>query len=953
MISGFDIFKAKLAELVDSYQGNLSIRKGDYDEAALRHDYLDPFWAALGWDTHNEKRFPQQLREVEIESRVEINGRKKRADYIFRTDGISRFICEAKKPTEVLRAGEEYQAQRYAFNLRLLVGTLSTFGDLRVYIVGGKPDSTRPFPYCKRWIASEYVEHADEIWKLLGRDSVSNGSLDRFVASFSKREIGGRPRQGWLIVLDRVRTVDEEFLDFVEQSREHLARFLYRDNHEREWDKDSLNECVQRILDRILFIRICEDRDIDTGRTLESILSSWQSISANRPPLYDRIVGHFRDLDQSFNGALFKRHVSEDLIVADDFLLDFIRELSSEDSPYIFSTMPVEILGSVYERFIGRTAKITKAGPRFELKPELLKADGVYYTPEYIVDFIVGETVGNLVSGKSPSEMARLRFADPACGSGSFLLRVYATLMNEHIKWYTANPDKQRNHCQQDPQGNVQLLRHDKRKILTNCIYGVDLDEQAIEVTMLSLYLKLLEGETKATVAWQQSLFPQERLLPDLSGNVKCGNALVSAGQATLLEEEGDGKAFNWEENFPDIFRNGGFDAVVGNPPYGAELPTEIRGYLSRHFAAGTTDTAALMMLHARRHLTKKKGWNGFIVPKPFTYSSNWKIVRDELLPELKLLVDVGKVWQKVRLEQVIYTLQCGVRTERYSTARRCAREVIPIGEISKQDCAEFEFLLNGVSAADADIALAMRSCGRFLNDFVQNTRGAMFQDAVDDSGKGLRVIGGKQVQQFHVDGQKGFLNPRTRLLDQNAHVQPGSVLVQNIVAHIENPIDHIKISAAIVPDEEASKIVILDTVNQLTNTSRLSSYYFVGLLNSALINWYVYRFVYAKAIRTMHFDGPVTSRIPIPQPGTTNRDWYDRVVLAATRLTSIRSQPEKLLTDTRIAKVQERTAKYMAAIDNAVFQLFGLSDEQIEVVCSAMPSSERGIRTSKVIEDR
>ena len=192
-----------------------------------------------------------------------------------------------------------------------------------------------------------------------------------------------------------MRTVDDEFLSYIENQRISLARDLLEQNKRYEWDDASLNECIQRILDRVLFTRICEDRDIDTEA--QQIVDDWSHIEVNRPPLYSMLIAHFNRLDITFNGALFKQgHESEKLRVSDSFLTSIIQDLSDENSPYLFSTLPCEILGSVYERFIGKTVGVTRGGRLKppDYKPAVRKAGGIYYTPSYIVDYIVKQTVG-------------------------------------------------------------------------------------------------------------------------------------------------------------------------------------------------------------------------------------------------------------------------------------------------------------------------------------------------------------------------------------------------------------------------------------------------------------------------------------------------------------------------------------------------------------------------------
>jgi hypothetical protein len=954
-------FIFQLTALWEKYRHQVMHGRNDgYAEMSLRHDFLDPLWDALGWDTRNAANLPQQIREVELETRVEIGGNKKRADYIFRTDGIERFICEAKRPTEELSRKAAYQAQRYAFNLRVRIAVLTNFEDIQLFIVGGKPDAHDPFPAIKQWHFSEFVQYADELWELLSRERVGAGSLDALVASFRKKPIKGKARQGWLIALERNRTVDTEFLEYIERQRDELAKDLVEENTRFDFDEGTLNECIQRILDRLLFIRICEDRDIDTQHSLERILQDWENIHTARPPLYSRLVAHFHALDEAFNGALFRAgHISEKLHVSDEFLVNIIRDLSSEDSPYLFSTLPVEILGSVYERFIGKVVRITKARRlRVEYKPEVRKGGGVYYTPKYIVDYIVEQTVGKLIAGKSPKELAKLRFVDPACGSGSFLIRVLERIIEEHIRWYTNNPKDIRDQvCYRDGANNLHLTTHLKRQILTQNIFGVDLDRQAIEVTMLSLYLKILEGETRASIGWQQSFFPKERLLPDLTGNIKFGNSLVSTDfslQLVLLHEDiDDVNAMDWKQEFPAIMKSGGFDAVIGNPPYGAELSTKVRDYLVAKFDASTTDTAALMMLNASRALAKKDGWIGFIVPKPFSYSSNWAAVRTALMPEIVQLVDVGKVWSEVKLEQVIYIQHKGLKANGYQSLKRFGHQMTPLCSVSKGDCKRFGFLLNAVTAPELSIAKKILAAGAFLGDFVANTRGGMFQDEVSDRFASRRVIGGKQLVRFGIRGEKGFV-PKRAELPSNAFVQPESILLQNIVAHIENPVDHIKIIGTVVSRDEAEDIVILDTVNQLTNKSALSSKYFLALLLSTLMNWYVYRFIFAKAIRTMHFDGPVTDRIPMKSIKTkAEGKAHDDLANSVTRLTDVLRRLEDAKSEHSVTLLTRQASAMAQALDHTVYRLFGLTSTEIDVIeSSTVPLCRSFFNEQSVLND-
>jgi hypothetical protein len=220
-------FTATLEKLVKSFSKNLAFHKSSgYDEASVRVDFLNPFFRALGWDVENLASAPQSLREVQIETRVSIGGTKKRADYMFRTNGIDRLVFEAKAPHVTLAKKEAYQAQRYAFNLKLLPTTLGNFDTLQFFVVGGKPEQTAPWDICIQWHYTEYVAKARQIWELFSREAVGQGSLDRYIDALPKRSLTGAGRQGWLIKRDRIKTVDKDFLAYIEELRSPRSGFV-------------------------------------------------------------------------------------------------------------------------------------------------------------------------------------------------------------------------------------------------------------------------------------------------------------------------------------------------------------------------------------------------------------------------------------------------------------------------------------------------------------------------------------------------------------------------------------------------------------------------------------------------------------------------------------------------------------------------------------------------------
>lgn len=600
-------------------------RRGAYNETQLRRDFLDPLFTLLGWDVDNRAGYAEAFREVVHEDAVKVGGMTKAPDYSFRIGGRRLFFLEAKKPAVYIK--EEippaYQLRRYAWSAGLQLSVLSDFEEFAVYdgsIKPGpkdKPAKARVF-YCT---FEEYADKWDEIAALFSKEAVLKGGIDRFA-----KKLPGRRGTA---------TVDAEFLAQIENWRELLAKNIALRN---DLDVHALNHAVQATIDRIVFLRICEDRGIEHENRLLAL--------TNGAGIYPRLTQLFRNADDRYNSGLFHFRAEKaragapdaytlDLAIDDKPLKDIIRGLYYPESPYEFSVLPADILGQVYERFLGKVIRLTSGGQaKVEEKPEVKKAGGVYYTPTYIVDYIVRQTVGKLLEGKTPKQAEKLKICDPACGSGSFLIGAYQFLLDWHLKWYAENePHKHaggKNPKLRQSHDGWRLTVAERKRILINSIFGVDIDTQAVEVTKLSLLLKVLEGETGETLGLAQMKLFHERALPNLDANILCGNSLIGTdfydGRLDLDEEERRRiNAFDWQTGFPEVFKAGGFDAVIGNPPYiriqtlKEWAPLEAEHYKAIYQAAskGNYDIYAVFVERGLQ-LLNKQGRLGFILPHKF-----------------------------------------------------------------------------------------------------------------------------------------------------------------------------------------------------------------------------------------------------------------------------------------------------------------------------------------------
>lgn len=596
----------KISELVERFDEQYdSYKKADYNETLTRRDFIDPFFKALGWDIDNEEGYAEAYREVIHEDKVKVGGATKAPDYSFRLVGGKRlFFVEAKKPSVLIKEEIQpaFQVRRYGWSAKLPISIITDFEEFSIYDCTKKPNPTdkASIARIKYLTFREYLKEFDFIWEIFSKEQVLKGSFDKFVQSDTQKK--------------GTTTVDKDFLQSLDSWRTHLATSIAINN--KQFDEDEINFAVQQTIDRIIFLRIAEDRGVEPYGNMKDAL--------NQGDYYQNLFEQFHKADEKYNSGIFdfkKDRISEYLKIENKIIKTILNELYYP-SPYAFDAMPVEILGTAYEQFLGKVIRITPAHhAKIEEKPEVRKAGGVYYTPQYIVEYIVKNTVGKLIDGKTPKAISKIRIVDPACGSGSFLLGAYQHLLDFHKNYYSNNgkPSKGKKDNPLTPEGN--LTTAEKKRILLNNIFGVDIDVNAVEVTKLSLLLKCMEGETSASIAYQLSMF-HERVLPTLDNNIKDGNSLIDTDFYSAELDFGFEKKikpFSWYKSFPEVFKQRGFDCVIGNPPYGAVYDETQKQYFISHYKTveGRYDNFELFIENGIK-LLEKDGLLGFIIPSPF-----------------------------------------------------------------------------------------------------------------------------------------------------------------------------------------------------------------------------------------------------------------------------------------------------------------------------------------------
>ena len=979
--------KQKLRELVERFRRNLDVyKKLAYNEAQVRREFIDPFFEALGWDVSNRQGYAEQYKEVVLEDTIKVGRSTRAPDYSFRIGGQRKFFVEAKKPAVNIKedVSPAYQLRRYAWSAKLPLSVVTDFEEFSVFDCRIKPNPNDK-PSVGRiayYTFDEYLDSDtfDAIYDVFSKEAVLKGGFDKYAES-TKGKKG-------------TAEVDSEFLKEIESWRELLAKNIALRNPDVSIYE--LNYAVQKIIDRIIFLRICEDRAIEPYGQLQT--------QAESGDVYTHLLNHFKLAESKYDSGIFNfdtDRITQGLSIDDRVLKTIIQSLYYPKSPYEFSVLGVEILGNVYEQFLGKVIRLTAGHQaKVETKPEVKKAGGVYYTPQYIVDYIVRNTVGKLVEGKTPEEIAEIKILDPACGSGSFLIGAYSYLLRYHLDWYVNNnPKKHKEAVFQVRENEWYLTTAEKKRILLNNIFGVDIDPQAVEVTKLSLLLKVLEHESRESID-QQVKLGLEGVLPNLEDNIKCGNSLIGpdfygAGQQETLFDEAEMRrvnVFDWNDErkgFGEIMSRGGFNCVIGNPPYFSisTLDEDYFRYLEKEYAeihSGYNDVmyyfiyrgienlnkigiygiiasnyylgnsyAVPLRKYLKKHITKILNFKNFRVFKNANVHTNIIIAsKNPKTDEIDVYQDM--IGNKMNLEKLEsnfnhFILNRKELSEDWVIADdknlklidKIAGDCIPLGELT--------IIKKGATSGNRKIFTVSSKYAAengFESGLLKKSINSKDIDRyfLKNSGKYLIYIDST------IDVDK-YLNIHRYLLSHKKELSQRNEVNKGLYAwyRLERPREKFVFDAKeklVVPyraeknrfafDDQQSfndgggsyAIILKDNIN-------LNLKYVLGILNSDLMNWY-YGFIgKPKGKMREYFNIPM-SKIPIHKIGFSNpaeKAQHDKLVALVENMLEL----QKKYHDARMERDKELYERQIqivdTQIDRLVYDLYGLTEEEIGIV--------------------
>lgn len=987
--------------LVENFERNLdAYRSGKYNETQVRRDFIDPFFKALGWDMDNSAGYAEAYRDVIHEDAIKIGNSVKAPDYSFRIGGQRKFFLEAKKPSVNVKDDVEpaFQLRRYAWSAKLPLSIVTDFEEFAIYDCRAKPNKGDKASKARLFYCTfrDYAEKWDEIAAIFSKDAVLKGSFDKY-ATTSKGKRG-------------TSEVDGAFLEEIEGWRDLLARNIALRNPgltQRE-----LNFAVQQTIDRIIFLRICEDRGIEPYGRLMAL--------QNGVNVYGRLRGMFRDADDRYNSGLFhfKREkgraeapdeLTLNLEIDDKPLKEIFKNLYYPDCPYEFSVLGADILGQVYEQFLGKVIRLT-AGHHavVEDKPEVKKAGGVFYTPAYIVQYIVLHTVGKLLEDKTPKQVKGISILDPACGSGSFLIGAYQYLLDWYLARYVEEGAEKHSkgkeaRLRHSTAGEWRLTTAEKKRILLEHIYGVDIDAQAVEVTKLSLLLKMLEGESDETLNSQMKLF-HERVLPDLEHNIQCGNSLIGPnfydGQLDLDDEVTQRiNVFDWQAAFQQVFKAGGFDAVIGNPPYlnvddtwGKDDPR--LQALKDQYPQVYNDKTDILFYFLAKAIQLSKGYASYIVSRSFLEAYKADKLRKYLSENTAIneIIDFQNyhVFAGVGITTCIVNFACNQKP-RQITTYKLRQNTLPFFDLAKllDDTLLFEKIQTPQANVNAAPWVFVSESIASLNEKIDQFGVPLEKVLVIGQGMqtGLNEIFGErtldEIQRWQApkdmyykraansDIQRYFIRDRGEYLLYLENVPAYNKTPKGIQKHLQENEEKLKSRAAykrgncewwrytwplhkeyydrpriLCPYLASDNRFALDTEQQflsLTDSTVLfeskqpeSLLYLLGLLNSKTLTFRFKSIGKLKSGGILEYFWNSISKLPIRRidfKNTQDVASHTKMVALVEKMLALHQQLAAAKTPQDATLLQRQIDATDRQIDQLVYQLYGLTDEEIVLV--------------------
>lgn len=593
----------------------------DSSEATMRA-WIDEFLSLFGWDVQNTQQVltEHSLGQAERARLHEIGSTNTRPDYTLVNGRVKLAFVDAKSLSVDIENDKSsaFQIRSYGWSIGAPLSVVTNFEYLAIYDCSAMPDVDDEASFARQYFLryDQYVEKIEILETLLSRDNLISGHA-QFV-----RGTGN--------------ALDEKFSAMLGEVRRDLANTILQSNNIT--NTQTLSYYVQTIINRILFIRVCEARDLETDKLLLQFAERgfWNAFKASS----------YAEFYEHYDGPMFRRIASLQSLTIDDDVFDRFLSKLYYPSPYCFDVIPLKTLSDIYDLFLGYELVVNNGDISDALRSEFRKSNGAVTTPAAIVNQVIESTIEETALSNMPTtEILHLKIADIACGSGVFLIGVFDHLVRELEKRIARGDELAPGYVAHIGNRSVLTLAG-RRAIVNHCLYGVDINREAVEVAKMSLSLKLIDSYQPSDFGAVGILGSQ--ILRDVGKNIKCGNTLVGPDVLDIYPSLADDaaqlqatNAFDWQASFPEVFEQGGFNYVVGNPPY-----VEVKNYnvllpymalyVKHTYASGKNGKTDLAMPFIEQgiRLLNENGRLGYIVQKRFFKADYGKGLRRLLTSE-------------------------------------------------------------------------------------------------------------------------------------------------------------------------------------------------------------------------------------------------------------------------------------------------------------------------------
>lgn len=916
--------KIELTRLIEHLQTELVSGATDqYQEEESKNVFILPLLKnVLGWDYNNRN-------EVGAEHTTS----KGRVDYSLKIDGNIKLFVEVKSVGDDITKYID-QALKYGKNYdKVPFILLTNFKRLMLFDVWyGKKN--RGLKLDLQW--DSYLDNLEQLL-LISKESVKSGSLNDLLSQ--------KPTGRKLVEKAIVHQLLNDFLKW----RNDLATSIFKHNshlfHSEDLDADSnyLKDITQKILDRIIFIRFCEDRGLVQEKKLIEVFSERENIVGTGAihllkPIYS-------SYERIFNSDLFKPQIWEDNLGIDFKVINNIILKTYDD--YLFDVIPIEVLGSIYEQYLGHDIRVTNHTVKREVKNGLRKIKGIYYTPEYIVNYIVNNTVGTKLSELSPSKAKNIRILDPACGSGSFLIRAYDEILNYYLeerKSPLRSDDRQQRLIKGQEHPEPKLSLKEKSEILLKHIFGVDLDDQAVEITKLSLMLKMLEGE--------HTIIPGRAILPILDKNIRRGNSLIGPDsfEADLIPDDKELRRLHpldWKIKFADAMNAGGFDCIVGNPPYVRphKLTRNMKELLWKSFTTfvAKSDLYSCFM-EKGLNLLKPNGLFSFIVPHTWTSLESFTKIRGLIIKKSRVrkLVQLPKrVFAQATVETCIFVFEKHkTKADKYMNMIKVERldsggNVSSLRQFNQKEIMNayiYNFQLYKQNDGKSIIGKIQKE-GRSLSEYVNFLYGFK-------TGDDQKFIHQKKVYKE----SKPFI--RSGAIRRYGHDDPGEYVWYVPSAMIRNrktarpgeserfeaeKIIVARMGKTLVATYDPGGLYVKDAMLLLGKNSNLSLKYILGIINSKTLGYF-----YQEFFITIDVLKNSLLSLPIYAANYSKRAdkvRYDKIIRLVEQMLDLHQKANAAKNQRDLDFYQNQIESIDAEIDILVYDLYGITDKERKII--------------------